>query len=72
MILRPLPAFLTPKRNTSTPRAFFRPRNGMVSKLMTIRAFFRHRNGILRPLARFFTIVWKDWPKKNSFLGLFP
>ena len=53
----PSRVFSTPKRNTlthcvffrprqrdpSTPRAFFRPRNGIVSKLTTPRTFFRKR-----------------------------
>ena len=36
-------------RDTSTPRASFRPRNGIASKLVTPRVFFRHETGHFDP-----------------------
>ena len=53
-IENPSRVFSTPGRDTSTPRALFRPRTGIVSKWTTPCAFFRHRDGILRPLRAFF------------------
>ena len=54
-------AFSATARTTSIPRAFFQPRNGIASKLMTPRTFFRQRHGLLRPIAHFST------PERDGF-----
>ena len=53
----PSRVFSTPGRDPLTPRAFFRPWNGVVSKWITPCVFFRQRNRFLWPLAYVYSIA---------------